>query len=233
MPPSTPGRDWRELRFEAVLVNWFRWKKRRCHEIMFTGLIEEVGSILGVHAADHGPQLRIVAPLTAGKVQIGDSIAVNGCCLTVAEHHGNRLIFDLLEETLARTNLKALREESRVNLERALAADGRLGGHFVQGHIDCAARILALEENGADLRIEVELPPEFAHYVAQKGSIAINGISLTISEVSDKSFAVWIIPHTRSQTNLDTARPDDLVNLEFDLIAKYIERQLDRRVERP
>ena len=129
--------------------------------------------------------------------------------------------------------MKALRQESRVNLERALAADGRLGGHFVQGHVDCAARILALEENGADLRIDVALPAEFAHYVAQKGSIAVNGISLTISDVSEKSFAVWIIPHTKSQTNLDTARPDDLVNLEFDLIAKYLERMLDRRVDRP
>jgi riboflavin synthase len=200
---------------------------------MFTGLIEEIGTVLEVHATDRGPQLRIVAPLTAGKVQIGDSMAVNGCCLTVAEQHGNRLTFDLLEETLERTNLKALRQESRVNLERALAANGRLGGHFVQGHVDCAVRILALEENGADLRIDVALPAEFAHYVAQKGSIAVNGISLTISEVSEKSFAVWIIPHTKSQTNLDTARPGDLVNLEFDLIAKYVERMLDRRVDRP
>jgi len=200
---------------------------------MFTGLIEEIGTVLEVHATDRGPQLRIVAPLTAGKVQIGDSIAVNGCCLTVAEQHGNRLTFDLLEETLERTSLKALRRESRVNLERALAANGRLGGHFVQGHVDCAARILGLEENGADLRIAVALPAEFAHYVAQKGSIAVNGISLTISEVSEKSFAVWIIPHTKSQTNLDAARPGDLVNLEFDLIAKYVERMLDRRVDRP
>jgi riboflavin synthase len=200
---------------------------------MFTGLIEEVGNVLAVHATEGGTQLRIVAPLTAGRVQIGDSIAVNGCCLTVAEHHGNRLMFDLLEETLERTNLKALRQESRVNLERAIAADGRLGGHFVQGHVDCAAPILALEENGADLRIDVALPAEFAHYVAHKGSIAVNGISLTVAEVSEKSFAVWIIPHTKSQTNLDTARRDDLVNLEFDLIAKYLERMLDRRVDRP
>jgi len=200
---------------------------------MFTGLIEEIGTVLEVHATDRGPQLRVVAPRTAGKVRIGDSIAVNGCCLTVAEQQGNRLTFDLLEETLECTNLKALRHESRVNLERALAADGRLGGHFVQGHVDCAARILALEKNGADLRIDVALPAEFAHYVAQKGSIAVNGISLTIANVSEESFAVWIIPHTKSQTNLDAARPGDLVNLEFDLIAKYLERMLDRRVDRP
>ena len=197
---------------------------------MFTGLIEEVGSVIGIHGTDRGTQLQIVAPRIAERIQIGDSIAVNGCCLTVAGHDADEFTFDLLQETLDRTNLKALRQESRVNLERALASDGRLGGHFVQGHVDCAARILALEENGADHRLEVELPTEFANYVAYKGSIAVNGISLTVAEVSEKSFAVWIIPHTKSQTNLDTARVDDLVNLEFDLIAKYIERLLDRRV---
>jgi riboflavin synthase len=200
---------------------------------MFTGLIEEVGNVLGIHAADGGTQLQIVAPRIAEKIQLGDSIAVNGCCLTVAARRDDQLAFDLLGETLSRTNLKTLRPQGRVNLERALAADARLGGHFVQGHVDCAARILALEENGSDLRIDVALPAEFAHYVAPKGSIALNGISLTVADVSEKSFAVWIIPHTKSQTNLDTARPDDLVNLEFDLIAKYLERMLERRLDRP
>jgi riboflavin synthase len=199
---------------------------------MFTGLIEEIGSVIGLHATDRGTQLQIVAPRVAEKIQLGDSIAVNGCCLTVVAHRGEQFTFDLLEETLDRTNLKTLRRESRVNLERALAADGRLGGHFVQGHVDCAARIVALEENGPDHRLEVELPAEFAHYVAYKGSIAVNGISLTVAEVSEESFAVWIIPHTKSQTNLDTARADDQVNLEFDLIAKYLERMLDRHVVR-
>jgi riboflavin synthase len=199
---------------------------------MFTGLIEEVGSVLGIHATDQGTRLQVVAPHLAEKVRIGDSIAVNGCCLTVAARRTEQLAFDLLAETLDRTNLKALRQESRVNLERALAADGRLGGHFVQGHVDCAARIVALEKNGADHRLEIELPADFAHYIAHKGSIAVNGISLTVAELSENSFAVWIIPHTRSQTNLDTARADDLVNLEFDLIAKYLERMLDRPVIR-
>ena len=200
---------------------------------MFTGLIEEVGSVLGTHATDRGTRLQVAAPRLAEKVEIGDSIAVNGCCLTVAARRAEELAFDLLAETLDRTNLKALRQESRVNLERALAADGRLGGHFVQGHVDCAARIVALEKNGADHRLEVELPSAFARYIAEKGSIAVNGISLTVAEVSENSFAVWIIPHTRSQTNLDTARADDLVNLEFDLIAKYLERMLDLPVGRP
>jgi riboflavin synthase len=194
---------------------------------MFTGLIEEVGEVVALRRDGDPKHLQIAAPRLAGKTQIGDSMAVNGCCLTVASRRDNELSFDLLEETLDRTNLKTLRRASRVNLEPALAADGRLGGHFVQGHIDCAAPIVAMNENGADLRLEIALPPEFAHYVASKGSIAVNGISLTVAEVSQKSFVVWIIPHTRAQTNLATARRDDLVNLEFDLLAKYVERMID------
>ncbi|MCA1658028.1 MAG: riboflavin synthase [Verrucomicrobiaceae bacterium] len=200
---------------------------------MFTGLIEEVGTLLGMETTDRGTRLQIAAPNVAGTTRTGDSIAVNGCCLTVTEQRGAELIFDLLAESIDRTNLKSLRRDSRVNLERALPANGRLGGHFVQGHVDCAARILALVMKGADQRMEIELPGEFAHYVAFKGSIAVNGISLTVAEVSRKSFTVWIIPHTRTQTNLAVARPDDLVNLEFDLIAKYLERMLDRHVLRP
>jgi riboflavin synthase len=197
---------------------------------MFTGLIEEVGTVLRIDTIDCGAQLRIVAPLVAEGLQIGDSVAVNGCCLTVTAHHDKQFTFDLLGETLNRTNLKALRRESRVNLERALAASARLGGHFVQGHVDCTARILALEKNGADHRLEVELPAAFSHYVAEKGSIAVNGISLTVAELSEKSFVAWIVSHTQSRTNISTARADDLVNLEFDLIAKYLERMLHRRI---
>jgi riboflavin synthase len=200
---------------------------------MFTGLIEETGSVLALTSNGQARQLKIAAPNLAAKSRVGDSVAVNGCCLTVAFVLEDALTFDLLEETLARTNLKKLRPGSLVNLEPSLAAGAPLGGHFVQGHVDCAAPILALEEKGADLRVEVELPPEFAHYVASKGSIALNGISLTVAEVSPKSFAVWIIPHTRAQTNLATARCEDLVNLEFDVLAKYVERMLDRSVVRP
>src|SRR4029077_12458684 len=111
---------------------------------------------------------------------------------------------DLLEETLDRTNLKTLRRESPVNLERALRANGRLGGHFVQGHIDCTSRVISFERSGSDYRLDVELPDEFAHYAAYKGSVAVNGISLTIAEVMPKSFAVWIIPHTKRHTNVDS-----------------------------
>lgn len=196
---------------------------------MFTGLIEEIGNVLWIRASDRGTQLQIAAPRMAPDIHTGESVAVNGCCLTVSAHRGEQLTFDLLEESLERTNLKTLRPDSRVNLERALPANGRLGGHFVQGHVDCAARILSFDESETDdHRLEVELPAEFSHYVAHKGSIAINGISLTIAEVLPESFAVWIIPHTKRHTNLDAARSGDLVNIEFDILAKYLERMLER-----
>ncbi|MDQ6623424.1 MAG: riboflavin synthase, partial [Verrucomicrobiota bacterium] len=150
---------------------------------MFTGLIEEVGRVLWIRATERGTQLQLAAPGVAEDIHNGDSISVNGCCLTVKAHRGEQLTFDLLEETLDRTNLRDLRRDSLVNLERALPVSARLGGHFVQGHIDCAARVLAFEESGADHRLEVELPNEFSHYVASKGSIALNGVSLTIAEV--------------------------------------------------
>ena len=200
---------------------------------MFTGLIEEVGTILGIHVTDLGTRFQIVAPRIANQTELGDSIAVNGCCLTVAAQHDDQLAFDLLDETLRCTNLNASLRGGRVNLERALLPGARLGGHFVQGHVDCAARILASEKQGPDQRIDIELPADSAHYVARKGSIAVNGISLTIADVSPRSFAVWIIPATREHTNLDSARAGDLVNLEFDVIAKYVERMLNRPVISP
>lgn len=172
--------------------------------------------------------MQVAAPKIAETTAVGDSVAVNGCCLTLSGRRGNQLTFDLLEETLDRTNLKTLRRESPVNLERALRANGRLGGHFVQGHIDCTSRVLSFEPTGGDYRLEVELPEEFAHYAAYKGSVAINGISLTIAEVLPKSFAVWIIPHTKRHTNIDSVRPEDLVNIEFDILAKYTERIVAR-----
>jgi riboflavin synthase len=196
---------------------------------MFTGLIEEVGSVIAGRASDRGSQLQIAAPRIAKKIRIGDSVAVNGCCLTLSSQHGDQLTFDLLEETIGRTNLKVLRPGTPVNLERALSADGRFEGHLIQGHIDCTSPILAFEERAGDHRLEVQLSAEFAHYVVSKGSIAVNGISLTVAEVLPKSFVVWIIPHTKRHTNLDRAKAGDLLNLEFDVLAKYVERMLSRR----
>jgi riboflavin synthase len=193
---------------------------------MFTGLIEDVGRVVAAHATEHGAQLEIGAPSTARQVRAGQSIAVNGCCLTLTSRRGGRLTFDLLEETIARTNLRDLQPNNRINLERALRADGRLGGHFVQGHVDCVSRIMAFDKKGSDFRLEIELPKEFAPYVASKASVAVNGISLTVADILPKRFVAWIIPYTKRHTNLDCAKTGDLVNLEFDVLAKYVERMI-------
>jgi riboflavin synthase len=199
---------------------------------MFTGLIEEVGSVIALSAVGDHRELKVAAPHLGKNMRRGDSVSVNGCCLTVSSHRGNALSFDLLAETMARTNLKHLQRGDLVNLERALAANERFGGHFVQGHIDCVSSILAFEKSGADFRLEIELPPEFANLVASKGSIAVNGISLTVAEILPKSFVVWIVPYTKKHTNLDRAEAGDLVNLEFDVLAKYVERMLPQLVKK-
>ncbi len=195
---------------------------------MFTGLIEEVGHPRGIRATDRSTQLRIAAPKISNDLRVGDSVAVNGCCLTATAIRNGDITFELLEETVARTNLGNLGAESPVNLERALAATGRMGGHFVQGHIDCTAPVLSFEAQGADHRLEVELPAAFARYAVEKGSIALDGISLTIAELLPTSLVVWIIPHTRRETNLSRLQRGSLLNVEFDLLAKYVERLLQR-----
>jgi riboflavin synthase len=197
---------------------------------MFAGLIEEIGKVLWIRATERGTQLQISASGVAENVKRGDSVAVNGCCLTVTARRADQITFDLLQETLDRTNLKALRRDSPVNLERSLSVASLIGGHFVQGHVDCMAGIVSFAVASADYRLEVELPPEFAHYVADKGSICINGISLTVAEILAESLAVWITPHTKRSTNLNAARPGDGVNIEFDILAKYVERMLAHHV---
>ncbi|HWL51049.1 MAG TPA: riboflavin synthase [Chthoniobacteraceae bacterium] len=202
---------------------------------MFTGLVEETARVLSLEPSGEGGarRLRVAASRTVEGTAIGDSIAVNGCCLTVTNIDGGALGFDLLAETLARTSLGELAPGSRrslVNLERALPVNGRLGGHFVQGHVDAAAEVLAVEPEGkgGDYRVSVALPPEFAHYVVFKGSIAIDGVSLTVAAVGGDSFSICLIPHTLSATHLHQLRAGDRVNLEFDLLAKYVERLMAR-----
>ncbi len=175
-----------------------------------------------------GVRLSLRAKRIAPEAQLGESVAVNGCCLTVAAMDGDILYFDLLQETLARTSLSGAVAGSRVNLERALAVGGRLGGHFVQGHVDGTAEILLIEPNGADVRLEISLPPEGAGYLVTKGSIAVDGISLTVAELHKDRFVLWIIPHTVLMTNLGERKAGQRVNLEYDLLAKYVERQLGR-----
>jgi riboflavin synthase len=196
---------------------------------MFTGLVEFTGILRQMTDTPEGCHILLDTPILEGGAVLGESIAVNGCCLTVAGMEGGTLRFDLLRETLARTNLGALPPGSRVNLERALAANARLGGHFVQGHVDCTAVVLDTDGSGADLGLNFELSADFARYIVEKGAIAINGVSLTVSGLKRDRFGVWIIPHTRSETNLGDLRAGDVVNLEFDLLAKYTERLLAAR----
>lgn len=198
---------------------------------MFTGLVEELGEVVALdRLASGGVRLSLRAEGIDGGIQIGDSVSVNGCCLTVAALDGGMVSFDLLQETLSRTSLGALEKGGCVNLERAMAAGGRFGGHFVQGHVDGTAEILSIERHGADVRLEIALPCDAAKYLVLKGSIAVDGISLTVAELHADRFVLWIIPHTLSATNLGRRNAGELVNLEYDLLAKYVERMLPDRV---
>ena len=199
---------------------------------MFTGLIEEVGGVIALSAGNDHRELKIAAPHLAKKMRRGDSVAINGCCLTVSSRRGNMLHFHLLAETIACTNLGNLQHGDSVNLERALGANERLGGHFVQGHVDCVSRVVAFQKSGADFRLEIELPTNVSRYVAPKGSIAVNGISLTVAELLSKSFVAWIVPYTKEHTNLHRAQAGDFVNLEFDVLAKYVERMLPQFIKK-
>jgi len=195
---------------------------------MFTGLIEAVGTVNALEPrGDEAARLVLDAPF-ARELALGESVAVNGCCLTVTGKEG-AISFDLLMETLNRTSLGDLKAGSRVNLERALRADGRFGGHFVQGHVDTTAEVLAAERKGQDLNLEIAIPSGGSRYFIEKGSIAVNGISLTVASLGENRFGLWIIPHTLQETNIGDLKAGDRVNLEYDLIAKYAERQLGNR----
>jgi riboflavin synthase len=191
---------------------------------MFTGIVEAVGEVARMVESTPGTYLLELRTPLASQMKIGDSLANNGVCLTVVSQTPSILGFDLLAETVKRSNLIDLKVDDLVNLERSMAASSRFDGHLVQGHVDTAAQLLSVEAHGQDHRIEIELPRDFAQYVIFKGSIAVNGVSLTVAELDSDRFVNWIIPHTWSLTNLRQLRPGDRVNLEFDLIAKYLER---------
>ncbi len=193
---------------------------------MFTGIVEETGTVEAIKPAANSIQLTVRAKVCARGLKVGDSLAVNGCCLTVTKIFSRakaKLIqFDLLRETWQRTNLQFSKPGSLVNLERPLAANGRIGGHFVTGHIDGVGKIIRWERSGRDHVLEIAAPNEVMRYVVFKGSIAVDGISLTIAAVRKKSFRVWIIPHTIEVTNLRQRKVGDAVNLEADLLGKYV-----------
>jgi riboflavin synthase len=194
---------------------------------MFTGLIEDLGVIAAFEAHSTGARLRVNSPLIVSDAKAGDSICVNGVCLTALDIDSTGFSADLAPETLKRTNLSRLSVGSRVNLERSLAAGARLGGHILQGHVDGVGELLELRELGDNnWWIRVLLPEELERYVVFKGSIAIDGISLTLAEVQGREVSVTIIPHTYSHTNLQYRHPGDPVNIETDVIAKYVEKMM-------
>ena len=197
---------------------------------MFTGLIEETGKVVDFVDKGAAWRLRVEAQLVLQSLTLGDSIAVNGCCLTLVAVEGAVLEFDVLAETRRLTNFDTLVGGDRVNLERSLVFGGKLGGHFVTGHVDGRGAIRVLERRGADYFLCVEVPNGMGRYLIHKGSIAIDGISLTVAEVHADTVAVWLIPHTLAVTNLAGREAGQVVNLEFDLLGKYVEKLLGKQV---
>jgi riboflavin synthase len=200
---------------------------------MFTGIVEEAGVIEKIMPAERSIEMTVRAKLCGRGVKVGDSVAVNGCCLTAvkvsARGQAKAIQFDLLQESWNRTNFQFAKPGSLVNLERSLRANGELGGHFVTGHVDGLGKIIRWERAGKDHLLDIATPPEVMRYLVFKGSIAVDGISLTVAAVQKKSFRIWIIPHTFEVTALRERQVGDAVNLEADLLGKYVERFLAAR----
>lgn len=200
---------------------------------MFTGLVETIGTVAAIAVQPPGKRFTIDAPLVSEDAAIGDSISVNGCCLTVVAIDGTKLDFEAGEETLSRTNLGELVVGSGVNLERSLKAGDRLGGHYVTGHIDAVGKLLERRDDSPWAHLRFELPSPYASQVASKGSIAVDGISLTVVDAEANSFTVALIPHTLEATTLGQRSVGDRVNLETDVLAKYVERSLGMSTPSP
>ena len=193
---------------------------------MFTGIVEETGIVDGLELNSNSALIKIRAEKVLEETKTGDSIAVNGVCLTVTDIKGSTFTADVMAETMRRTNLGSLKKGQKVNLERAMAADGRFGGHIVSGHIDGTGVISKIRDEQNARWIYIKAPAGILHLIVQKGSIAIDGISLTVAYLDDESFAVSLIPHTQKETTLAGKKTGDTVNLENDIIAKYTERLL-------
>ncbi len=198
---------------------------------MFTGIIEEIGRIRRIQMGGKSCILTVEAKTVLADVHIGDSIAVNGTCLTVCSFDGNSFSADVMPETMRRTNLGSLQNGSPVNLERAMAADGRFGGHIVSGHIDGTGRLVSLRRDDNAVWVTIAASAEILRYIVEKGSIAIDGISLTVARVTANDFAVSVIPHTGAQTTLLQKKAGDVLNLECDIIGKYVEKLCGKRTE--
>ncbi|MCK7523381.1 MAG: riboflavin synthase [Ignavibacteriales bacterium] len=196
---------------------------------MFTGLVEEKGILKEKIPTGDGFQFVIEAKIVMNDLQIGSSVAVNGCCLTVVKIDGNTFAVDTIEETLNKTNLGVLKQGMNVNLERPLAAEARLGGHFVLGHIDTTGKVEDVKELSNSHWLTISFPEKFKQYLIYVGSVAIDGVSMTVAELKDKSFSVGIIPHTWKETIFADKKIGDTVNLEFDVLGKYVERIMESK----
>ena len=191
---------------------------------MFTGIVEETGKVISFSEQASAWRLVLESHVVAKDLQMGDSIAVNGCCLTAVAFSEDRIEFDLLEESKRLTSIGEVGVGAKVNLERALLPTTRMGGHFVSGHVDGTGLIEAIEPRGKDFFFRIKPPSDSLRYIVHKGCITVDGISLTVADVDESGFAIWLIPHTMEVTNLHTKQVGDLVNLEYDLIAKYVEK---------
>ncbi|MGN5633207.1 riboflavin synthase [Streptomyces sp. AC154] len=200
---------------------------------MFTGIVEELGEVTAVENLGDASRFRLRGPVVTEGAKHGDSIAVNGVCLTVVDHDGQEFTADVMAETLNRSSLGALRAGSRVNLERPMAVGGRLGGHIVQGHVDGTGRIVERKASENWEIVKVSLPAELTRYVVEKGSITVDGVSLTVVDAGSDYFTISLIPTTLALTTLGHKEPGDPVNLEVDVIAKYVERLLGHRAQEP
>jgi riboflavin synthase len=195
---------------------------------VFTGIVRERGRLVRRDGGADGVRLEVEAPQTAAGTAVGDSIALDGCCLTAVHVSDGRLTFDAVPETIRRSTLGRLSPGDELNVEPALRAGEPLGGHYVQGHVDAVGRVTAGEPEGDGRRIRIEAPPEILRYCVEKGSIAVNGVSLTIAALDGATFEVALVPHTLEATTLGRVGPGDEVNLEADVLAKYVERLLPR-----
>jgi len=200
---------------------------------MFTGLIEEVGQVAAISPTGDGLNLLVEAPTVGAECAVGDSVAVNGICLTIEQVAGSRLRFHVGTETVQRSTATDWQAGTPVNLERALVAGQRMGGHFVQGHVDCTSKLIKRGPPAETIYFTFSLPAQWRPFVAEKGSIAVDGISLTVTEVTEEGFSVAIIPYTLEHTNLGRLSAGAQVNIEVDIIAKYVYNMLNRHVESP
>jgi riboflavin synthase len=196
---------------------------------VFTGIVRERGRVASVEGDGEGIRIRLDAPLTAAEVAIGDSVSLNGCCLTVVEAVDRTLAFDAVPETLSRSSLDGLAAGAELNVESAVRAGEPLGGHYVQGHVDGVGTVRSVEPEGEGRRIWLDAPRDVLRYCVEKGSVAVDGVSLTIAELDEAGFAVALIPHTLGATTLGTLEPGARVNLEADVLAKYVERLVEVR----